>query len=258
MGGMPDVILEATGLDGPGFLYGAVAVLAGAWLKGYTGFGASMLWMTSLSLLLPPLQVVPMVLMFEVVTSIALLPRIWKDVRWRSIGLLLLGTWAATPAGIHALSSLPAAPIRVALAAVVFIAAILILRGFALAKEPGRVATAGVGLMAGALNGSMGIVGPPVILFYFSSPIGVVAGRASIIAYFIGTDSVGTLMFAAQDLIDTSVYWRTAVFAPILVAGVAAGNRGFVRTDPETFRKVALFVLMALSVLLFARALWPA
>ena len=163
-------VLEATDLDGPGFLYGVAAVLAGAWLKGYTGFGASMLWMTSLSLVLPPLQVVPMVLMFEVVTSIALLPQVWKDVRWRSIGLLLLGTWAATPIGIHALSSLPAAPIRMALAAVVFIAAFLILRGFALTKEPGRLATAGVGLMAGVLNGSMGIVGPPVILFYFSSP----------------------------------------------------------------------------------------
>ena len=250
-------VLEATDLDGPGFLYGVAAVLAGAWLKGYTGFGASMLWMTSLSFVLPPLQVVPMVLMFEVVTSIALLPQVWKDVRWRSIGLLLLGTWAATPIGIHALSSLPAAPIRMALAAVVFIAAFLILRGFALTKEPGRLATAGVGLMAGVLNGSMGIVGPPVILFYFSSPVGVAAGRASIITYFIGTDSVGTLMFAAQGLIDESVWWRTAVFAPILIAGVAAGNRGFVKTDPETFRRVALFVLMALSVLLVARALWP-
>ena len=38
--------------------------------------------------------------------------------------------------------------------------------------------------MAGVLNGSMGIVGPLVILFYFLWPVGVVAGRASIIAYF--------------------------------------------------------------------------
>lgn len=247
-------ILGLVGLDGPSFLYGVVAVLVGAYLKGYTGFGASMLWMTSLSLVLPPLQVVPMVLMFEVVTSIALLPQIWREVRWRSIGLLLLGTWVATPIGIQALSSMPPAPIRIALAVVVFVAAILILRGFALAKEPGRVATAGVGLTAGFLNGSMGIVGPPVILFYFSSPIGVVAGRASIITYFIGTDSVGTAMFMAQGLIDTSVYWRTAIFLPILIAGVVVGNRGFLNTDPETFKKVAIFVLMALSVVLFARA----
>ena len=250
-------ILDAVGLDTPRFMYCIVAVAAGAYLKGYTGFGASMLWMTSLSLVLPPLQVVPMVLMFEVVTSITLLPGIWKEVRWRSIGLLLLGTWAATPLGIHALSTLPATPVRMALAVSVFIAAILILRGFALTKEPGRPATLGVGLMAGVLNGSMGIVGPPVILFYFSSPIGVVAGRASIITYFIGTDSVGAAMFAAQGLIDTSVYWRTAAFLPILVAGVVVGNRGFIKTDPDTFKKIALFVLMALSFLLFARAVWP-
>ena len=251
-------ILDATDLDVSSFAYGMVAVLAGAWLKGYTGFGASMLWMTSLSLVLPPLQVVPMVLMFEVVTSVTLLPQIWPDVRWRSIALLLLGTWAATPIGIHALASLPAAPIRLALAVVVLVAAVLILRGFALSKEPGRPATVGVGLMAGVLNGSMGIVGPPVILFYFSSPIGVVAGRASIIAYFIGTDSVGTAMFAAQGLIDASVFWRTAAFLPVLIAGVVIGNRGFLKTDPETFKKIALFVLMALSLLLVARAAWTA
>ena len=258
MGEIASGILNAVDLNASTFLYSVAAVLAGAYLKGYTGFGASMLWMTSLSLVLPPLQVVPMVLMFEVVTSITLLPQIWRDVRWRSIALLLLGTWAATPIGIHALTKLPAAPIRMALAIVVLIAAILILRGFALSKEPGRPATVGVGLMAGVLNGSMGIVGPPVILFYFSSPIGVVAGRASIITYFICTDSVGAAMFAAQDLIDASVLWRTAIFLPILIAGVVVGNRGFVKTDPESFKRVSLFVLMALSVLLGVRAAWPA
>ena len=67
-----------------------------------------------------------------------------------------------------------------------------------------------------------------------------------------------TAMFAAQGLIDASVFWRTAVFLPVLIAGVVAGNRGFLETDPETFRKVALFVLMAFSVLLAARAAWPA
>ena len=70
------------------------------------------------------------------------------------------------------LASLPATPIRTALAIVVLVAALLILRGFALSKEPGRPATVGVGLMAGILNGSMGLVGPPVILFYFSATNG--------------------------------------------------------------------------------------
>ena len=162
-----------------------------------------------------------------------------------------------TPVGIYALSNLPSTPIRLGLAIVVFAAVILILRGFALRNEPSVPATVGVGLAADALNGSMGIVGPPVILFYFSSPVGIVAGRASIVTYFIGTDTVGTAVFAAQDLVGPSVLWRTAVFLPLLIAGVAIGNRGFLKTDPDTFKKAALFVLMALSILLFVRAVWP-
>ena len=47
---IPAWILDAVGLDTPRFMYCIVAVTAGAYLKGYTGFGASMLWMTSLSL----------------------------------------------------------------------------------------------------------------------------------------------------------------------------------------------------------------
>lgn len=124
--------------------------------------------------------------------------------------------------------------------------------------EAGQLATVGVGLTAGVLNGSMGVVGLPVVLFYFWSPIGVVAGRASIITYFVRTDSVGAAMFAAQGPIDAGILWQTTVFLPILVAGVVARNRGFVETGPESFKRVALFVLMALLVLLGVRAARPA
>lgn len=249
-----DMILAALGLTPWQFWACLASVFLGAFIKGYTGFGASMLWATSLSLVLPPLEVVPMVLMFEVATSIHLLVHVWKDVAWRSMGLLLVGTWLATPVGIYALATIPADPIRMALALAVFIAAILIWRDFKLKSEPGKPATVGVGMAAGLLNGSMAIVGPPVILFYFSSPLGATVGRASIVAYFLGTDTVGTAMFAAQGLIGGQLLWRTAVFLPVLLLGVALGNRRFLATSPETFRRVALILLMALAIALFARS----
>ena len=77
----------------------------------------------------------------------------------------------------------------------VFGAAILIWQVFALDRAPGRSATVGVGLLAGFLNGSMAIVGPPVILFYFATPL-VAVGRASMVTYLLGTDSIGAGMFA--------------------------------------------------------------
>jgi uncharacterized membrane protein YfcA len=248
-------LLNVMGLSPLGLAFSVLAVLVGAFVKGLAGFGSSMVWVTSLSLVLPPLQVVPMVLMFEVATSIGLLRHVWHQVEWRSLWLLLLGTIVATPIGIYALASIPADTLRIALAAVVFCAAILIWRGFALKKAPGKVSTVGVGLAAGFLNGSMAIVGPPVILFYFATPLGVAVGRASMVTYLLGTDSIGTGMFAVQGLVSTEILSRTAIFLPVLMAGVAAGHRQFVGATPETSRKLALLLLMALSVALVARSI---
>ena len=243
------------GLGPAGLAFGGAAVLVGAFAKGYAGFGASMVWVTSLSLMLPPVEVVPMVLMFEVATSIGLLRHVWREVEWRSLWLLLAGTCVATPAGIYALAALPADALRIALALVVFGAAILIWRGFALKEAPGRTATVGVGLLAGFLNGSMAIVGPPVILFYFATPLRVAVGRASMVTYLLGTDSFGAGLFALQGLISTEILWRTACFLPFLLLGVAAGQRRFLGTSPETFKKLALLLLMGLSIVLLARSL---
>jgi uncharacterized membrane protein YfcA len=250
-----DSLLNVLGLSFHGLAFSVVAVLVGAFIKGYTGFGASMVWVTSLSLVLPPLQVVPMVLMFEVATSIGLLRHVWREVEWRSLWLLLAGTCVATPLGIHALASMPADALRIALALVVFVAAILIWRGFALKEAPGRTATVGVGLLAGFLNGSMAIVGPPVILFYFATPLGVAVGRASMVTYLLGTDAVGTGMFALQGLVGTEILWRTVCFLPVLLLGVAAGHRQFVGASPQTAKRIALLLLMGLSIALFARSL---
>jgi len=250
-----ELISNLAGLSPAGLTVAVLAVLLGALIKGYTGFGASMVWVTSLALVLAPLEVVPMVLMFEVVTSIGLLPHVWRQVEWRSLWLLMLGTCVATPLGIYALASVPADTLRIALAATVFVAAVAIWRGFVLARAPGKASTVGVGLLAGFLNGSMAIVGPPVILFYFATPIGMAAGRASMVTYLLGTDAIGTSMFALQGLVTTTVLWRTLLFVPVLLVGVAIGHRLFGITTLHTAKRIALLLLMALSTALFARSI---
>ena len=215
-----------------------------------------MLWVTGLSLLLPPLQVVPMVLMFEIISSLHLLPAIWQRIDWRSVRLLLIGTLVATPVGVYALASLPADPARIVVAGIVLVATTLLWRGFALEAVPGRLATVGIGLFAGLMNGSVGFVGPAVVLFYFSSPIGVAISRASIITFFLGTGSAGAGMFAVQGLITSAIVWRLIACLPILFLGVWIGHRRFENAEPESFRKFGLLLLMSLAVALAVRAIW--
>ncbi len=253
-----DELIGALNLSAGQMAVAAAVVLIGALVKGLAGFGASMIWATGLALILPPRAVVPLVLMFEVASSVHLLPKIWREVDWRSLRLLLIATWIATPLGIYLLDVIPADAMRLALAVAVLTAAVLIWRGFALKTVPGKGATLTVGASAGLLNGSMAIVGPPVILFYFSSPLGLSVGRASLVAFFLGTDTVGTAMLAVQGLISSETLIRVAFCIPLVLAGTALGNRGFSKASEAVFRRVVLILLMALALTLASHVLWRA
>ncbi len=235
--------------------YSIACIFGAAIVRGYSGFGFSLLAVSSLSLLLPPAEIVPSIFLLEIVASAHLLPSAWRDIHWRALLWLTLGALAGTPFGVYALAHVPAAPMTLALAVFVLVAAILLTRGHALQSVPGATATFATGAASGLLNGGFGTGGPPVILFFFSSPAGVAVGRASMIAFFLLTDIVALGWQGWNGLLKLSTLWRALMFLPPLVVGVWLGNRGFIHADPAIFRRWVLRLLMLLAVLSGARAL---
>jgi uncharacterized membrane protein YfcA len=229
--------------------YVMVCVFAAAFVRGYSGFGFSLLAITSLSLVLSPAEIIPPIFMMEVLASLSLLPGIWKDIHWRALGLLLAGCAIATPLGVWLLVAIPAAPMKIALAIVVLVAVALLAGGYARQTMPNRAETVATGAVSGLLNGALGIGGPPVIIFFFSSPAGATMSRASLIAYFIGTDTLGLGFLAAEGMITRDAIYALLVMTPALLIGQWVGSRSFARSDQETFRRWVLRLLAVLAVL---------
>ena len=212
-----------------------------------------MLAITALSLILPLAAIVPTLFMLEIVASIRLLPTVWNDIHWRSIWPLLAGCLVGTPLGVWLLANIPAAPMQMALGGMILLLAFLLWKGFALKTMPGTAASFSTGAVSGLLNGAFSVAGPPVILFYFSSPAGVVAGRASLIAYFLGTDFIGFPMLARAGLVTWDTALLALFFMPSLIGGIWLGARSFKSADPATFRKWVLAILAVLAVLTAAK-----
>jgi len=236
--------------------YSVVCIFLAAIVRGYSGFGFSLLAITALSLILPPAEIVPSIFMLEVAASLHLLPGIWKDVHWKSLGPLILGCLIATPLGVYLLATVPAAPMQVALAIFVLAATLMLWRGFALKTMPGPVASTAVGAASGFANGAFGIAGPPVILFYFASPAGNIAGRASVIAFFLATDLIGLAFQSREGLVTWGAFVRALTFLPALLIGVWLGARSFKDADPTVFRKWVLIILATLAVLTAAKGIY--
>ena len=236
--------------------FALICIFAAAVVRGYAGFGFSLLSITALSILLEPGQIIPTIFILEVCASIHLLATAWRHVHWQALGWLLVGCLIGTPLGVYALARAPAAPLKIALASVVLIIAVLLSRGFAIKSMPSRPGLSGTGLVSGVLNGALGVGGPPVVILFFSTPTGAATGRASMIAYFLFTDLLGLGWQWHDGLLNRQALERALLYAPALIAGVSVGNRMFARVDPARFRVWVLRLLMALAVVSGGHALW--
>ena len=235
--------------------FSCLIIFLAAIVRGFSGVGFSLHTITALSLFYPPAEIIPSIFMLELAASLNLLPALWKDIHWKSLGPLTLGCLIATPIGVWALANFPAAPMQIALSIFVLVATFLMWWGYALKTMPGTFASTLAGAASGLSNGAFGIGGPPVILFYFASPAGNVAGRASLVAFFLATDVIGLANQSVHGLITWATIVQAAVYLPALLAGVWIGARSFKGTDPDTFRKYVLGILALLAVIILVKAL---
>ena len=236
-------------------LLACLAIFVAAIVRGYSGFGFSLLSISALTLIYPPAHIIPSIFLLEIAASLHLLPSIWRDVHWRSLWPLTLGCLFATPIGVWLLAYAPARPMQLALACFVLVATALLWRGFTLKSMPGTIASTAAGAASGLANGAFGMGGPPVVLFYFSSPAGNAAGRASLIMFFLLTDVIGIANQSVHGLVTPETAVRALLFLPPLIAGVWLGQRSFAGANPETFRQLVLLLLAGLAIAISAKAL---
>ena len=244
-----------TGLNPGMLLYAFSAILLAAVIRGYSGFGFSALTVTSLSLILPPAEVVPTAFLLEIAASMFMLPMVWRSIDWQKLNWLVLGILAGTPAGLLFLAEVPQDPVRFAISGLVLVACFLLWKNVRIRSEGGRIRLLVVGGISGLVNGAAGIGGLPIVLFLLSGSIRAEVLRATIVAFLFCSDIYATLLSGSQNLLSNELLARSVLFSFPLVVGVAIGHRGFVKSSPESFRKFAIGLLILLSIAVIVRGM---
>jgi uncharacterized protein len=236
------------------FILLSISVFVAGVVRGYSGFGFAMIAAVTLSAGLSPREAVPIILVLDIVIAIWLLPKAWRDVDLKSLSWLAVGAVVGIPAGVGFLSSIPAKPMRICISIITMAAAMMLWYGFSLKKMPRRPGTVSTGLVSGMLTGSTAIGGPPVILFYLSSPASATVSRASLIAFFAGGDLLAFSFSIFHGLVTANILKSAALFVIPLCAGLAVGSRFFNKSQMDARKKI-LILLMVLSSAALIRAL---
>jgi len=232
-----------------------LGVLAAAILRGFTGFGFGLAAVPLLSIALPPAEVVPFVVVLQVVVGLGGLRNTWAHCDWRSIRRLLPGLLLGIPIGIAALGVLPANPVRLTIGLIVAASVLLLWRGARLPPRPSRWLTGSVGLLSGVVSGLASMGGPPIVVYLLALGHAPMVVRATSMVFFMLSGMTSMVPMTITGLIDRQTLVWTAVSAPVLFLGTWIGNWGFHRAKPHHHRATALIVLSILSVVLIGRSL---
>tara|TARA_B110000003_G_C16469617_1_gene465109 strand:- start:74 stop:835 length:762 start_codon:yes stop_codon:yes gene_type:complete len=224
-------------------------VLAASIIRGFNGFGFSATCISLISFILPTIEIVPIILLLEVLVSIFMIPYIWNNINWKFVIQILIGIAVGSPIGLYLLKFLSPSITHLIICGIIIFFVILQLQGYSNKKINNLPTKISVGIISGIINGLGTLGGMPVSLFLLITRVKPIVIRGSLAAIFFIADAyVFNLSFYAG-IVDSTVFFRVLPLIFVLPIGVFIGNKLFVKSKEETYRKTVFYFLIIVSII---------
>ncbi len=246
--------LENINLEFVDFIFFCGVILLASFVRGFSGFGFSASSVSLLSFILPPKEIVPIILLLEIIASFFMIPSIWKKINWKFVVFLLLGVLLGTPFGVHLLSILEPRTAHLIISSTVLVFAFLLLKGYKNKNLNHNLSKFFVGSVAGTVNGFGTLAGLPIALYFLIIAAEPAVIRASLAALFFFTDFYALFLAYFNDILNQTVLYRTLPLVFIVPIGVFFGTKLFSESSKENYKKYVLYFLIIISIFGLIRA----
>ena len=217
-------------------------------IRGFNGFGFSATCISGFSFILPAIEIVPIILILEVLISIFMAPYVWNKIDWNFVFKLLIGITIGSPIGLFLLKYLSPETTHLYVCLIIIFFSILLMKGYANKKINNNKSKIFTGIISGTLNGLTTLGGMPVALFLLVTSIHPAVIRGSLAALFFITDVYAFILSFFAGIVDMTTIYRTLPLIIILPIGVYIGDKFFVKTKEALYRKVVFNFLIIISV----------
>ena len=224
-------------------------------IRGFNGFGFSATCISGFSFILPAIEIVPIILALEVIISIFMVPYVWNKIDWNFVFKLLIGITIGSPIGLYLLKYLSSDVTHISVCVLVIFFSFLLMKGYENKKIDNSYAKMFTGIISGTLNGLTTLGGMPVALFLLVTSIQPAVIRGSLAALFFLTDIYAFVLSSVAGIVDITTIYRTLPLIIILPIGVYIGDKFFVKSKEETYRKVVFYFLIFISIFGVFRAI---
>ena len=224
-------------------------------IRGFNGFGFSATCISGFSFILPAIEIVPIILVLEVLISIFMAPYIWNKIDWNLVLKVLIGIIIGSPIGLYLLKYLAPEITHFYVCIIIIFFSILLLIGYSNKSINTNESKIITGIISGTVNGLTTLGGMPVALFLLVTSIQPAVIRGSLAALFFLTDVYAFILSFFVGIVDMTTIYRTLPLILILPIGVFIGDKFFVKSKEAIYRKVVFYFLIIISTLGILRIL---
>ncbi|MEQ9609753.1 MAG: sulfite exporter TauE/SafE family protein [Kiloniellaceae bacterium] len=252
-GTAPGLLWSAVTGD-PHFIWLAAAAALAGLVRGFSGFGAAMVFVPLASVLKGPEVAVPLLFLVDSLATLPITVASFRRCTWAEVLPLLAGATVTIPLGVALLVAADPLVMRWIISLLSLTAVLALAAGWRLRRQLPLLGTAAVGAAAGVTGGAASLAGPPLVLFWLGGQSSPAQVRDNIYAIFGLLGVVTGLTLWLNGLLTLAVLREALVLLPAYVLAIFAGARLFPHASEGLYRKAAL--ALCAGAALYALPLW--
>lgn len=244
---MPDGLAQALAL--PGLLPVLGIVICAGVVYGFAGFGSALIFMPVALVFVPPKIAIAAFQVSAFASLFTVVPSAWKIADRRATLMMVLASLATMPLGVWILKNTEITLLRWAVLAVVATTLTALMIGWRLKRRPSTPLRVAVGGASGILGGSVGLLGPVMIMFNLSGGDRAEVVRANTLCFLTLSSVVLPIIMWVQGALPPAAIWLGLIMLPIYGAATWVGKLLFNPAHEALYRGVAYAIIAASIVM---------
>jgi uncharacterized membrane protein YfcA len=236
------------------YVWVCLILLLAGFTHGVSGFGSVMLSIPLLAIVLDIKTVVPLANLVAVTMTVTVFLQLRRQFDWKKLNPLIYGAIPGIVLGVFFLKRLDKETIH-------WLFGVLLI-GFSTynllfrpkRKEIRKKWAYGFGFLAGCLGGAFGASGPPVIVYTSLQKWSKDQIKVTLQAFFFLSGVLIGITHALSGITTLTVLHFYVAGLPALLLGAGLGSYFYGFMDEESYRKLIVFLLACLGVLMIYRA----
>ena len=237
---------------GTGFVFICIILVASI-LQSSTGFGFSIMATPFLLMLFLPREAIQINIILSLLISLSLIFKIRNDIDFVLLKRFIIGSMIGVPLGIFIFISMNINALKLGVGVLLLVLTLLLIGNVKVKSTPVRDFI--VGGISGVLTTSIGMPGPPLLLYFTGTDTEKGKLRATTLAFYLFIYFISLL----TQIIFTGtnkIIWESSLYAiPIVFLGLFIGQIIFKWLNQQIFRIFTYVLLICTGVFLLIESL---